>query len=227
MANKNLGQQKKNQTNEFNQISTCTKNCIDNNSYVLILGDFNVKIGNDQEDLENGDRIISRNGFLLRDMIKMQHLQLVNSVPCCVGKWTRVKTCNNTEKSIIDYGFCNSKLTSMISKVILDEQQEYKLKGKKYSDHNTFIIDINTKAKHLEMVGNSVWKINEKTDWRKYKALMQNKIQNYDWDTKNSTEYTEKINTILREIATKSIGKYKISNNILNNKKIQEARKLK
>ena len=77
------------------------------------------------------------------------------------------------------------------------------------------------------MVGKSVWKINEKTDWRKYKELMQNKIQNYDWNTKNSTEYTEKINTVLHELATKSIGKYKISNNILNNKQIQEAKKLK
>ena len=56
----------------------------------------------------------------------------------------------------------------MISKVIIDEPQEYKLKEKKYSDHNTFIIDINTKTKHLEMVGKSVWKINEKTNWRKW-----------------------------------------------------------
>ena len=43
---------------------TYTKNRIDNNSYVLILGDFNVKISNDQEGIENGDRIISRNVFL-------------------------------------------------------------------------------------------------------------------------------------------------------------------
>ena len=92
---------KKQSENKFNQISTYTKNCIDNNSYVLILGDFNAKIGNDQEGIENGDRIISKNGFLLRDMIKMQHLQLVNSAPCCVGKWTRVNACNNNEKSII------------------------------------------------------------------------------------------------------------------------------
>ena len=115
----------------------------------------------------------------------------------------------------------------MISRVIQDEPQEYKLKGKKYSDHNTFIIDINTKTKHLKMVGKSVWKINEKTDWRNYKELLQNKIQNYDWYTKNSREYTKKINTVLHEIATKSIGKYKISNNILNNKQIQEAKQLK
>ena len=141
MANKNqfiLWQTKKESENEFNQISTYRKNCIDNNSYVLILGDFNAKIGNDQEGIENGDRIISRNGFLLRDMIKMQHLQLVNSAPCCVGKWTRVKTCNNNEKSIIDYGLCNSKLTSIISKVMNHKNTSSK---EKISDHNTFIID--------------------------------------------------------------------------------------
>ena len=129
---------KKQSENKFNQISTYTKNCIDNNSYVLILGDFNAKIGNDQEGIENGDRIISRNGFLLRDMIKMQHLQLINSVPCCVGKWTRINTCNNNEKSIIDYGLCNSKLTSIISKVMNHKNTSSK---EKISDHNTFIID--------------------------------------------------------------------------------------
>ena len=52
----------------------------------------------------------------------MQHLQLINCVPCSVGKWTRVNTCNNNEKSII--GLCNSKIASMISKVIIDEPQE-------------------------------------------------------------------------------------------------------
>ena len=97
-------------------------------------------------------------------MIKMQHLQLINCIPCCVGKWTRVNTCNNNEKSILDYGLCNSKLAPMISKVIIDESQEHKLKGRKYSNHNTFIIDINTKTKHLEIVGKSVWRINGKTD---------------------------------------------------------------
>ena len=112
---------KKDSENEFNQIPTYSRNCINSNTYVLILGDFNGKIGNDEEGIVNDDRIISRNGFLLRDMIKMQHLQLINCLTCCVGKWTRVNTCNNNEKFIIDYGLCNSKLASMISKVIIDE----------------------------------------------------------------------------------------------------------
>ena len=110
---------------------------------------------------------------------------------------------------------------------MIDEPQEYKLKGRKYSDHNTFIININTKTKDLDMVGKSVWKINGKTEWNKYKELMQSKTQNYDWNTRISTEYTQKIHTVLHETASKSIGKYKISNNILNNKQIQEAKKSK
>ena len=39
---------KKKSENEFNQISTYIKNCIDSNTYVLIAGDFNAKIGKDE-----------------------------------------------------------------------------------------------------------------------------------------------------------------------------------
>ena len=53
----------------------------------------------------------------------------------------------------------------------------------------------------------------------------QNK--SYDWNTKNSTGYTEKILIVFHEAATKSTAKYKISNNILNDKQIQETKKLK
>ena len=102
-------------------------------------------------------------------MIKMQHLQLINCLPFCAGKWTWVNTYNNNEKSIIDYGLCNSKLASMISKVMMDKPQEYKLKGRQYSDHTTFIMDINTRTKHFQIVGKSVWKINEKLTGRNAK----------------------------------------------------------
>ena len=60
---------KKKSENEFNQISIYTKNCIDSNAYVLMLGDFNAKIINDKEGIVNGDIIISRNVFFLRDKL--------------------------------------------------------------------------------------------------------------------------------------------------------------
>ena len=135
---------KKRSENEFNQISAYIKNCIDNNKYVPILGDFSAKIGKDEKDIVNDDRIYGRNGVLLRDTIKIEKHQLMNCIPFFMGKWIRVNTCNNNEKSILDYGLCNTKLASMISKVIIDEPQEYKMKERKYSDHNTFIIEKNT-----------------------------------------------------------------------------------
>ena len=49
---------KKEPENELNQISTYTKNCIDSNSYVLILSGFNAKVGNEEQDIVNADRII-------------------------------------------------------------------------------------------------------------------------------------------------------------------------
>ena len=80
IANKNLDKQKRNQKNEFNQISTYIKNYIDSNTHVVVFGIFNAKTGKDEEGIVNGDRIISRN------IIKMQHLLLINCLPCCVGK---------------------------------------------------------------------------------------------------------------------------------------------
>ena len=110
----------------------------------------------------------------------MQHLQLINCLSYCVGTWTWVNTCNNDEKFIINYGLCNSKLASMISKVIINEPQEYKLKERRCSHNKTFIFEMNTKTKYFEIVGKSVWKTNKKMDWQKYKELIQHKIQNYD-----------------------------------------------
>ena len=147
MENKNLDpskKKKKGSENEFNQISTYIKNFIDNNIYVPMFGDFNAKIGKDEEDIVNGDRIIGRNRVLLRDTIKIEKQQLMNCMPFFMGKWIRINTCNNNEKSILDYGLCNTKLASMISKVVIDELQEYKMKERKYSDHNTFVIEKNT-----------------------------------------------------------------------------------
>ena len=64
--------------NKFNKLSTYIKNCTDSKTYVVILGDFVANISKDVEGIVNGDKIISMNGGLLRDMIKLQHLQLIN-----------------------------------------------------------------------------------------------------------------------------------------------------
>ena len=59
---------KKESEKKINKIWTYIKSCIGSNTYVLVIG------------------------VLLKDIIKMQHLLLLNYCPCCVGKWTRVNT---------------------------------------------------------------------------------------------------------------------------------------
>ena len=54
--------------------------------------------------------------------------------------------------------------------------------------------------------------------------MIQKIIQSYDWNKKNNTEYTEKIHTVLHCTPRKA---KKILNTILNDKQIQEAKKLK
>ena len=98
----------------------------------------------------------------------------------------------------------------MISKVIIDTPQDYKPKERKYSDHNSFIIDINAKTKHLEIVGKSVWKLNEKTDWKNYKELLQNKIklmtgtQKIAQDTLKNSNYSVKVKSKITHVNTTS-----------------------
>ena len=112
----------------------------------------------------------------------------------------------------------------MMSKVIIDKPQECKLKERKSSDHNTFIIDINTKTKYLEMVVNQSGKSVKKLTGRNTRSSCKTKYRIMT-GTQKIAQNTLKKYTVLHEIATKSMGKYKISNNILNNKQIQEVRK--
>ena len=50
--------------------------------------------------------------------------------------------------------------------MIIDEEENYRLKSKNRSVHNTVILTINRKLNQKNKQ-NKIWKINEKTDWKK------------------------------------------------------------
>ena len=52
-------------------------------------GNFNAKIRSDEKGMQNGDKQISRNGIMLRDLIEKYDLTVVNNEPVCGGKLTR------------------------------------------------------------------------------------------------------------------------------------------
>ena len=74
-------------------------------------------------------------------MVRTLNLDILNKHAKYEGKWTRVNIKNSNEKSIIDYAICSKTISKNIMKVLIDDQETYKIKGKNKSDHNIFIID--------------------------------------------------------------------------------------
>ena len=92
-----------------------------NQNYILLLGDFNTKIGNGEQGMPNGDPIITPNGKRLINLANNFNIKILNKSPKCKGKWTRVNTKNENEKSIIDYAVCTQPLYTTLNTITTDE----------------------------------------------------------------------------------------------------------
>ena len=117
--------------------------------HTLLIGDFNAKIGSDEKGIQNGDKQVSRNGMMMRDLIEMYDLTVVNNEPIYSGKWTRISSTKQNQKSILDYVICASPLKYYMQEMIIDEEENYRLKSKNRSDHNTIMLTINKKLNQI------------------------------------------------------------------------------
>ena len=71
--------------------------------------------------------------------LKLRHFKQTFQMPRKIDK---SQYQNGNEKSITDNAICSKTLSKNIMKVLTDDQEAYKIKGKNKSDHNTYIIDI-------------------------------------------------------------------------------------
>ena len=62
-------------------------------------------------------------------MVRTLNREILNKHVKYEEKWTRVNTKNSNEKSII-YAICSKTLSKDIVKVLTDDQETYKIKGK-------------------------------------------------------------------------------------------------
>ena len=98
-------------------------------------------------------------------------------------------------------------------KVLIDDQETHRIKGKNKSDHNIFIIYI------FKIHPKYSWKINNNTNWNTYKNAIENQIEigNY-----------QDLEQIVYSTAMKTTGMYKYnSNQIYINGNIKTARQKK
>ena len=62
-------------------------------------------------------------------------------------------------------------------KILIDDKETYKIKGKNKSGDNTFIIDIEKTINNNKIHPKYSWKINNNTNWNTYKNAIENEIE--------------------------------------------------
>ena len=113
---------------EYNVIEKSVYNYTKTNYKIILVGDFNGRITNDENGIKNGDTSIITNDRIIRSMVRTLNLGILNKHAKCEGKWTRVNTKNCNEKSMIGYAIWSKILPKSIMKVLIDDQETYKKK---------------------------------------------------------------------------------------------------
>ena len=195
--------------NEVIDIASQIKKIQEKSDNILLVGDFNAKLFDGR----------SRNGRIMdKELIQPLNLTILNRSEKCIGKWTRKNTSNDTERSEIDYAITTENMWHSVRKMVIDEEEEFKLKGKKPSDHNTMIIELELQA-HQKRRENKLrkLKINNKTPWEEFRRKARElDIYEYNYEIAMKS---------LNEIIDNTIGwiDYKPKKKI-RNKEIQTAR---
>ena len=114
----------------------------DERQLLIVLGDFNCKVG---EFIKGNTNTVTKGGRLLLKMLRKNNLQLLNSSDNTKGVWTRVEKKNGVvKKSVLDYMVMNEKSYNLTQQMLIDEDKMIPIytlnnKVKTYSDHNTMI----------------------------------------------------------------------------------------
>ncbi len=202
-----------NTQNEYTYLQNTISSYIAQGTHVIILDDFNAKVGNDNCGVPGNDPTVSRNGRMLRQLIESSFMVLGNASPVCKGIWTRVNSQKTSEKSVLDYVLFSPSLTQSVTNMVIDEQEYYKFHSpRKKSDHNTFIVELQLTFNPIK-ISNPMpasWKIQDKTDWISFNnsAALSPIINNsYPGIGESSTSFVTKWVASLHAIATEIIGK--------------------
>ena len=119
----------------------------ENNQQIIILGDFNAKIGNY---IKNNKETITKGGRHLKRLVEKQNLCIVNGESNICEGWTREQ---GEEKSVIDYVITTKKDLNIYNKTMkIHEEIEFEIykveiQGTKqcrkiYSDDNAIMLNI-------------------------------------------------------------------------------------
>ena len=149
------------------------------NAEIIIVGDFNAKIGHD---IKGNESKVNKSGEELRKLAKNNQLTIVNTTQKCNGLWTRTNTQRESEKSILDYFLCSKKTYSAIKRMNIDEAGL--LKFTKYvsdgnnmsvieSDHHTITVELNVCDIKLPKKTQTIKTMKNPESWRRFKEICE------------------------------------------------------
>ena len=130
----------------YSDIQDQIAKAVEYNQQVIILGDFNGKVGNV---IPGNSDTVTKGGRLIMQMVKKNNLTIGNALRACEGLWTREeKKKEIVEKSVIDYVFLSKEAAEALTSMLIDDKKEYPVysidsEDRIYSDHNTVLLSIN------------------------------------------------------------------------------------
>ena len=109
----------------YHDISVQVEMAYLNGDAIIIVGDFNAKLGYDVilKDLHP----MSNNGEQLFELFNKYNLKVMNASEHCEGVFTRIPNHKQTiEKSVLDYVFISSDLEEYFTSMQIDEEKHFK-----------------------------------------------------------------------------------------------------
>ena len=205
---------KENIRTQFTHLENLIENIESTGEDYILIGDLNAKIGNKENGIKGNNEMTNEAGVSLLDLERKVKGIIINKTEKCKGKWTRVNTQNEKEKSILDYVMTNESIYEDVVEMKIDEEKIYRLtkyggREIKETDHNTIIIQIKDDKIKQTKEEQYRWNTNDKEAWKKFhKETTNNNELDQTWNNdKNIQEEWEKWKNILYKILNRTLEK--------------------
>ena len=196
---------------------------------VIIIGDFNAKVGCDQEGIEGNNPEVTTGGKILLNLCQRRNLTIMNKSKIAEGLWTREDP--NGSKSVLDYVIANEEMKQQITKIQIDEDHEYKLSRHKKqkgqikeikSDHNTILIKILEENKNCQKKKLQIWNLKNEESWKNFNEETENIYIKETWeDVKEVNASFKKWNTQIKSLMYKHLERITIKEAQTTSRKIR------
>ena len=214
--------------NIYSKISEEVKEGRNCGQSIIVVGDFNCKVGNKIK----GNKVeTTTGGKMLIKLLKEDKLSMINGSEVCKGIWTRTE---KNKKSILDYVIVSKENEDIIKEMVIDEEKElapFRIKDVKgidttvYSDHNVILLNLNLiEPERLKAKSSKMMIITAKGYAQIRKEFEEERISNIWKEQIPLSEKYTKWSTKVKEIEEKH--KKEIKRKIFTSKKVRVMRRL-